>query len=234
MLTKKQAKTFFIGGTLLFSGVFLWLTVDTVINVKSRSETHHIPQEAVRGKIIWEENNCMGCHTILGEGAYYAPELTKVVERRGEEWIRIFMKDPEAMYPGQRKMVKYNFSDAQINDVISFLRWIGELDLNGFPAKPPLQVQQQSVTATTSGAVGQRPQPAVFSSICSSCHMVAGKGGAVGPALDTAYTRLNHEQMVTWLKDPQAVKPGTAMPKLTLTEVQIIELADYLQSLGGK
>ena len=30
----------------------------------------------------------MGCHTIMGEGAYYAPELTNVIERRGEEYVR--------------------------------------------------------------------------------------------------------------------------------------------------
>lgn len=83
----------------------------------------------------------MGCHTILGEGAYYAPELTKSYERRGPDWIRLFLKDPQAMYPGQRKMVKYNFSEEEISDVIAFLKWNGELDLNGFPAKTNLQVK---------------------------------------------------------------------------------------------
>lgn len=43
----------------------------------------------------------MGCHTLLGEGAYYAPELTKVVERRSAAWIDRFLQDPEAMYPGR-------------------------------------------------------------------------------------------------------------------------------------
>jgi nitric oxide reductase subunit C len=75
----------------------------------------------------------MGCHTILGEGAYYAPELTKVVDRRGEPWLRIFLKDPQAMFPGKRRMVQYDFSDEQIEDVIAFLGWIGEIDTNGFP-----------------------------------------------------------------------------------------------------
>ena len=64
--------------------------------------------------------------------------------------------------------------------------------------------------------------------------MVGGKGGSVGPALDEAYTRLSREQMVAWLRDPQSVKPGTAMPKLPLSEDQLVELANYLQSLGGR
>jgi nitric oxide reductase subunit C len=38
--------------------------------------------------------------------------------------------------PRGRKMVAYNLSEAQANDVLAFLTWIGKVDLNGFPAKP--------------------------------------------------------------------------------------------------
>ena len=80
----------------------------------------------------------MGCHTILGEGAYYAPELTKVYERRGPEFIKAMLRDPEAMYPGQRRMVKYDFTDEEMEAMVAFLKWIGEMDLNGFPPEPTL------------------------------------------------------------------------------------------------
>jgi nitric oxide reductase subunit C len=69
----------------------------------------------VHGKELWESNNCMGCHTILGEGAYYAPELTKVVERRGEAVAAGLPQGPQAMFPGQRKMVQYDFTDEEID-----------------------------------------------------------------------------------------------------------------------
>jgi nitric oxide reductase subunit C len=36
----------------------------------------------VRGKHFWETRNCIGCHTLLGEGAYFAPELGNVYKRR--------------------------------------------------------------------------------------------------------------------------------------------------------
>ena len=118
MLSKSQARSFFLFATVGFSGVFLWLTVDTVRQVPARSHEENMNASVIRGKEIWEKNNCMGCHTILGEGAYYAPELTKAVERRGEAWLRIFLKDPQAMYPGRRKMVQYNFTEEEITDVI--------------------------------------------------------------------------------------------------------------------
>ena len=80
----------------------------------------------------------MGCHTLLGEGAYYAPELTKVYERRGPEFIKAMLRDPQAMYPGQRRMVQYHFTDAEIEAMVAFLQWIGGMDLNGFPPRPTL------------------------------------------------------------------------------------------------
>ncbi len=90
----------------------------------------------------------------------------------------------------------------------------------------------------TSSTTTQNPaalaQPQIFSSLCSACHMVDGKGGNVGPALDDASARKNAQEMTAWLKDPQKIKPGTTMPKLPLTDSQINELVSYLQSLGAK
>jgi nitric oxide reductase subunit C len=36
-------------------------------------------------------------------------------------------------------MVAYGFSEQDANDVVAFLKWVGEVDLNGFPAKPDLK-----------------------------------------------------------------------------------------------
>ena len=74
----------------------------------------------------------MGCHTILGEGGYYAPELTKVVERRGEGLIKAILMSPVPWEPNGRKMVAYGFTSEEADDVIEFFKWIGEIDLNGF------------------------------------------------------------------------------------------------------
>lgn len=86
----------------------------------------------IRGKEIWETNNCMGCHSILGEGGYYAPELTKVIERRGEGYIKAALQSPVPWAPRGRKMVAYNMNDEDAEAVIEYFKWIGEIDLNGF------------------------------------------------------------------------------------------------------
>lgn len=141
MLSKSQARLFFIIGTIFFSGVFLWLTVDTIQTVPTQTKSQNISESVNRGKIIWEKNNCMGCHTIFGEGAYYAPELTKAYERRGEGYIKAVLMSKIPWGPRGRKMVAYGMSEEEAKDVVAFLKWAGEADLNGFPAKPTLNAK---------------------------------------------------------------------------------------------
>jgi nitric oxide reductase subunit C len=142
MLSKSQARWFFIIGTIFFSGIFLWLTVDTINSVPAQTKSANITPAVNRGKIIWEKNNCMGCHTIFGEGAYYAPELTKSFERRGEGYIKAALMSKTPWSPRGRKMVAYAMTEEQANDVVAFLKWAGEVDLNGFPAKPTINTSK--------------------------------------------------------------------------------------------
>ena len=139
MLSKSQARAFFLGGTFLFSAIFVFLTIDSVRQNDTRTNAQNLTEDVLKGKEIWEKNNCMGCHTILGEGAYYAPELTKVYERRGEAYIKAALMSETPWSPRGRKMVAYAMTEQESNDVVAFLKWIGEVDLNGFPAKPDLK-----------------------------------------------------------------------------------------------
>jgi len=238
MLTKSAAKAFFLGGTALCGAAFILLTLDTLAEFPKRSHQDKMTEEVVHGHHIWNKNNCMGCHTLMGEGAYYAPELTKVVERRGAVWIDAFLQDPEAFYPGRRKMIKYDFFvDAEVgaaeaaqnrSDIIAFLDWVGKIDMNGYPAKPDL--------VATVGAANVDPTimaraPVYFQTVCSGCHSVGGQGGNVGPALDGVSSRLDSEYLHKWISDPQSIKPGTAMPNLSVPTETLDALVEFLGTL---
>jgi nitric oxide reductase subunit C len=223
MLSKSQARTFFISGTLACAVAFVGLTLDTFRRIPAQTRAAAITPDVARGKELWDHNNCMGCHSLFGEGAYYAPELTKVYERRGESFIRGMLTDPEAMFKGQRKMQKYAFSEPDKAALVAFFRWTGQVDLNGFPAKPPLARQ-----ATPSRR--DVPQPQIFGQLCIVCHSLAGQGGNVGPALDGVGNRRDAEYLRRWLRDPPAVKPDTRMPKLGLPDSQIDELVAFLEA----
>ena len=132
MLSKKQARAFFLGGTVVTFLIFIGLTVYSLGEAQDQTNYENITEQVVRGKNLWDKNNCMGCHTLLGEGGYYAPELTKVVERRGEGYIKAVLMTPNPWEPNGRKMVAYGFSKEEAGDLIAFFNWIGEIDLNGF------------------------------------------------------------------------------------------------------
>lgn len=229
MLSKSAAKAFFLGGTALTALVFLALTWDTLQQIPQRTHADKLNESAIRGKHLWEDNNCMGCHTLFGEGAYYAPELTKVIERRGAAFVRLQLKDPEKMYPGERKMTNYHFTDAQIEDLVAFFEWAGNVDLNGFPAKPVLQVAR-APSAPTGDAVAHVAKPQVFGQICVTCHSLEGVGGQIGPALDGVGSRRDAAYLEKWLRDPLAVKADSKMPKLPLEEAQVQELVAFLSN----
>jgi nitric oxide reductase subunit C len=230
MLSRSQARAFFLGGTILASAAFIGLTIDSFQKIPAQTHEDQMDAMVIRGKHLWDESNCMGCHTLLGEGGYYAPELTRVYERRGPAFIRAMLVDPEAMYPGQRKMQRYDFTDDEIEALIAFFEWIGKMDLNGFPPKPIL-----FGVASPGGdpLVDRQDRPKVYNQMCIACHAIGGQGGTVGTALDGVGDRMTMAEIEVWLKDPAAVRPGTLMPKLPLSEEEVRELAAFLSTLGA-
>ncbi len=233
MLSKSAAKTFFLVGTALCSVAFVLLTVDTISQVPERTHEENLTPAVARGKDLWDSNNCMGCHTLMGEGAYYAPELTLVYERRGPDFIRAMLRDPESMYPGQRRMQQYDFTDEEIEDLVAFFEWIGHVDLNGFPPQPVLASTGAPSSASTAPVGRDDGRPEIFGTMCVACHAVDGRGGNVGPALDGIADRRDPEYLDRWLHDPAAVKQGARMPRLPLSEEQIASLTAYLSTLSS-
>lgn len=235
MLSKSQAKAFFLVGTIGFSVIFVGLTIDTFNRIPKQTQQQNLSENAIKGKHLFDKKNCMGCHTIMGEGAYYAPELTKVYERRGEAFIRSMLKNPEQMYPGQRKMTNYKFTDEEIDHLVAFLKWVGGMDLNGFPPKPDLAPNTPAQGAQTQSALEAAvTKPVIFDQMCVACHSLGGKGGAVGPALDGVGNRRDTDYLTKWLHDPAQLKSDSKMPKLPLSEKEIADLTAFLASLKGE
>lgn len=66
---------------------------------------------------------------------------------------------------------------------------------------------------------------------CNGCHSINGRGGQSGPALDTVGDRYTAAWLYTWLRDPAAVKPGTQMPNLNLTDDEGARLVFFLEAM---
>ena len=134
--TKSMARNIFYGGSVFFILLFLALTFDTESALPERDNRDNISEEVALGKKVWEENNCIGCHTLLGEGAYFAPELGNVYQRFGKskEAIIGFIKSrPRDGVPGRRSMPQFNLSDTELNAIAEFLKYSSEINTNNWP-----------------------------------------------------------------------------------------------------
>ena len=135
-------------------------------------------------------------------------------------------------HSGQRRMVQYDFTDEEIDDLLAFFAWIGEIDTNGFPPEPDLVDPALMAARQNMAPVGGN-RPEVFDTLCTACHSLGGAGGAVGPALDGVATRYSSDDLRNWIDNPPKVKPGTAMPDLPLTDQQLDDLTAFLMAQGG-
>ena len=142
MQTKSAARNIFFGGTVFFFVVFVGLVAHSysyIVNVS----TPQLSDSVARGKKVWEENSCINCHTILGEGAYFAPELGNVWKRYLANndndpkatreaiinWIRSMPSGAE----GRRQMPRFDLTDRQLNDLVDFFEWTSRIDTQNWP-----------------------------------------------------------------------------------------------------
>lgn len=78
---------------------------------------------------------------------------------------------------------------------------------------------------------------------CVGCHTVKGTtaGGKIGPELTNVASKqsiaagmispVNEENLTRWIKNPPAVKPGTLMPNLGLSDEQVHDIVQWLLTL---
>ncbi|NHZ99495.1 c-type cytochrome [Massilia sp. CCM 8734] len=204
-MNKRQARHFAIGSTVVATIAFLVLTLDSHRQFKRLTNGDKITAQVTRGKDVWHANNCINCHTLFGEGAYYAPDLTKITKLRGQAYLTAYMKDPSKFYDEtrhRRLMPKQDISDTDIAALIAFLDWVSNVDNQGWPPRPLLvtgatfpgtdasavapAATPPAARAATSGdnpiALGER----LFRSAtpaCTACHSSAPGVDMAGPSL---------------------------------------------------
>lgn len=84
---------------------------------------------------------CVNCHTILGEGAYFAPEVGNVMARWGVlddpqqafDVMKAWMEAQPTRIPGRRQMPQFNLSDAEVRALTDFLLWTNRINTQGWP-----------------------------------------------------------------------------------------------------
>ena len=141
-LTRSAARNIFYGGSIFFLAIYVALTAHThLYMVNTSTDAQGLTEAVLRGKEIWEENSCINCHTLLGEGAYFAPELGNVWVRYGgrdnpdaaRAGLKGWMRAQPTNAPGRRQMPQFKLDEQQLDDLIDFLEWTSRIDTQGWP-----------------------------------------------------------------------------------------------------
>jgi nitric oxide reductase subunit C len=101
------------------------------------------------GKLGEQAKNCMDCHTLLGNGAYYAPDLTKAWldpawgpngalqamtgKNTKEEAMAEFLQHPDRYPTHARMMPNLGITAKEAKGLVAFLKHMSSIDTNGFP-----------------------------------------------------------------------------------------------------
>jgi len=142
VMTKSMARNIFYGGSLFFIIIFLGLSFHSVRYIQTTStNAETLTASVAAGKHVWEKHACINCHTILGEGAYFAPEVGNVMARWGVqddpeaafETLKGWMEGQPTGIEGRRQMPQFNLSDEEIRNLSDFLIWTGTIDTQNWP-----------------------------------------------------------------------------------------------------
>ncbi len=110
------------------------------------------------GKLTSQSKNCMNCHTLLGNGAYYAPDLTKAWldpawqnggplqgmtgKNTVEEAMAEFLEHPSQYPTHARMMPNLGITADEAKGLVAFLKHMSSIDTNGFPRNFSKTVEQ--------------------------------------------------------------------------------------------
>ena len=142
VMTKSMARNIFYGGSLFFIIIFIGLSVHShryIVTTSTNAET--LTESVALGKKVWEDKTCINCHSILGEGAYFAPELANVMTRWGAtddpeaayEMLDGWMKSQPSGIEGRRQMPYFGLTDEEYQALADFLLWTNTIRNQDWP-----------------------------------------------------------------------------------------------------
>lgn len=230
-MTKSGAKTIFWAGTLVSAAIFAWLTVDFHRQEPKLTHSENITDAVVQGKEVWQKYNCNDCHTILGFGGYYAPDMTKAYYRLGENNIVSIVMNPEKVYKDSfRKMPHLGVTRAEAEQLVAFLHWTADIDNNHWPPQDEKYVvaahlrekepQNLDIVTVTMGA-------------CGGCHSFGNLGRDVAGDFNDIAKQIPYdkETLTRFILDPPSVNPDVGMPAQNLSPETAGLIADFILSL---
>ncbi len=233
-MTDRLAKGIFWIGTIVSLVVFLGMTVETHRSFAALTHAEALDDHLVAGKRAFARHNCNDCHTILGFGAYYAPDLTRAYTRVGEDAIRRRLQSPEVVFAQSfRHMPQQHLAPQEVDDLVAFLRWVSNIENHDWPPQDSPNRWKATTDRLLASASMSPAAALVQQEGCLACHSLGGVGGTLAPRFEWIGGRRDADYVARYLADPQAISPGTPMPSFAdLSEGQRRMIGEFVVSVA--
>ena len=171
---------------------------------------------------------CFSCHRINGHGGDMAPDLSWEGSSVQRDWLVQFFKNPGTLRPALiRRMPKFNLSDSEVNELTDYIMTVYQ--------NPVVDRDSMPSTGYSQGQIELGKQLFYGKYSCQGCHIVDTKTdkGYIGPTLTHVGSRLTAAWIYQWMKNPQALRPGTIEPNRAMNDEDARALTAFLMSQKG-
>jgi len=169
--------------------------------------------------------NCLSCHRINGHGGDMAPDLSWEGTSVQRQWLDDFLKNPNTLRPALiRRMPRFNLTDSERTTLTDYIMTVYQT--------ASFERDEMPLTGYSPDLVEKGRQLFYSKYACQSCHMVNPNEdkGYIGPTLTKVGARLNAAWIFHYLKDPQALRPGTIEPNQHMSDDDARALTAFLMA----
>jgi len=185
-------------------------------------------QPAGKAGQLMNDLACFSCHRINGRGSDLAPDLSWEGSSVQRKWLEDFLRNPNTLRPALiRRMPKFNLTPYEIATLSDYIMTVYQT--------PAFDRESMPNSGYPAASVEQGRQLFYSKYACQGCHIIDAKAdkGYIGPTLTEVGLRLNAAWVYHWLKNPQALRPGTIEPNRNLTDEDARALTAFLMSQKG-
>ena len=73
-----------------------------------------------RGRTVFHDQGCYGCHTVGGAGTPIAPDLSRIGTKHDEAYLARWLRDPSLQRP-RAHMPKLQLTDPEVQALAAYL-----------------------------------------------------------------------------------------------------------------
>jgi cytochrome c1 len=201
-------------------------TLPPSLTVAAKAESDYQPAGKA-GKLM-TDLSCFTCHRINGHGGDMAPDLTWEGSSVQRQWLVEFLKNPNTLRPALiRRMPRFNLTDGEVNELTDYIITVYQ--------SPAVDRDSMPLGGYPQGQVELGRQLFYGKYACQGCHIVDTKSdkGYIGPTLTHVGSRLTAAWIFEWMKNPQALRPGTLEPNRAMSDEDASALTAFLMSQKG-